>query len=51
MKEIKTTKKAETREAYEPVKVEVLKVVTQGILCASGDGSEENGGLQNYDRF
>ena len=50
MKEIKTTKKTEAHEAYEPVKVEVLKVTTQGILCASG-GEQVNGGLQSYGRF
>ena len=38
MKENKTTMNTEVRQAYEPVKVKVMKVTPQGVLCASGGG-------------
>lgn len=37
MKEIKKIE-SQTREKYEPMEIEVVKVTSQGILCASGGG-------------
>ena len=38
MKNDKTTKDPRTREAYEPMKVEVMAVCPAGVLCGSGVG-------------
>lgn len=38
MKNDKTTKDTRTREAYEPMKVEVMAVCPAGVLCGSGVG-------------
>lgn len=41
--------KPQVREPYEPVRVEVTKVTSQGILCASARSGPAM--LQTYKRF
>lgn len=49
----KTTMNTEVRQAYEPVKVKVMKVSPQGVLCQSGgdDGGEKSATLESYSIF
>lgn len=52
MTDNKTTMNTEVRQAYESVKVKVMKVTPQRVLCGSGGtGPSSNGGLMSYIRF
>ena len=39
---------AQVRKEYEPVKVKVMKVTPQGVLCQSGGGGGLKGSLNPY---
>lgn len=49
MKDIEKNE-SQTREKYEPMEIEVVKVTPQGVLCQSG-GAQVTGGLTSFTRF
>lgn len=49
MKEIKNID-SQARQAYEPVKIEVMQITPQGVLCQSPN-FEEIGPIETMDRY